>query len=117
MAIVKQIQSGKASGTVHIGPRALLGVQLRDTNVDPTSSSNGTGALIVAVTPKGPAASAGIKGNDVIISIAGKSVSSGNDVSQALAPYHPDDTVSVGWIDSSGKHRTGTVKLIEGPPA
>ena len=110
MSIVQQIRAGKSTGTVHVGPRALLGVQIRDTE-------DNSGALIAGVSSKGPAAAAGLKADDVIVSIAGQTVKSGNDLSRALSPYHPKDTVSVGWVDSSGNRKSAKVTLTEGPPA
>ena len=48
------------------------------------------GVAVTAVDPEGPAAEHGIKTGDVILDIAGKSVSNPEDVRQALASVHKD---------------------------
>ena len=34
----------------------------------------------------------------------------------ALVKFHPGESVSVGWVDSTGKRHDASVKLIIGPP-
>jgi hypothetical protein len=34
-----------------------------------------------------------------------------------LVKYHPGDSVSVSWIDTSGQSHTSTVTLANGPAA
>jgi S1-C subfamily serine protease len=110
LGVARQIESGKASGTVHVGTRGILGVSVQD-------AAGGRGALVVGVQSDSPAKSAGLGANDVIVSIDGKSVSSQTDLSNALNGYHARDKVSVGWIDSSGQRRNATIQLVSGPPA
>ena len=105
--IAHQIQSGQSSATVHIGARALLGVQVQQ----------GQGATVAAVQSGSPADSAGLAAGDVIVNLDGKSIASVSDLPTALDSHHPGDKVSIGWIDTNGQHHTATVQLIEGPPA
>ncbi|MEY2434514.1 MAG: hypothetical protein QOC92_4239, partial [Acidimicrobiaceae bacterium] len=104
--IARQIQAGQSSTKVHIGDRALLGVQVQQ----------GQQAVVVAVQPGSPADAAGMTAGDVIVSVAGAPISTSADLHGALAAYHPGDRVSIGWIDGSGQHHTATVQLIAGAP-
>jgi S1-C subfamily serine protease len=105
--IAHQIQAGQSSTNVHIGARALLGVQV----------AQGDGATVAAVQPGSPADGAGLTAGDVIVSVGNKTISSVDDLPTALDSYHPGDAVSIGWVDTNGQHHTATVKLIAGPPA
>lgn len=121
LTIAKQIEKGQASDTVHIGARAILGVQLASSasgngfGLGDGSSNNG--AVVGDVQSDGPAARAGITGGDTITKIDDTNVSSADELAQAMSPYRPGDKVSVTWTDSSGSSRTATVQLVEGPPA
>jgi S1-C subfamily serine protease len=105
--IARQIEAGQSSAKVHIGDRALLGVQVQP----------GQRAAVVAVQPGSPADSAGLAAGDVIVSVAGTTISSAADLHSALATYHPGDSVRIGWVDGNGQQRVATVQLIAGPPA
>jgi S1-C subfamily serine protease len=105
--IANQITSGQSSTKVHIGARALLGVQVQA----------GQGATVAGVQPGSPAESAGLVAGDVIVAVGNTTITSVSDVTAALNDHHPGDKVDIGWTDASGQHRTATVQLIEGPPA
>ncbi|MEY2425168.1 MAG: hypothetical protein QOI61_740, partial [Actinomycetota bacterium] len=105
--IARQITSGQSSATVHIGARALLGVQVQQ----------GQGATVAGVQPGSPAESAGLVAGDVIVAVGNTTITAVSDVTGALNSYHPGDKVDIGWIDAGGQHHTATVQLIEGPPA
>jgi serine protease Do len=59
------------------------------------SGAGDQGVAITAVDPNGPAAAQGIKTGDVILGIAGKTVSKPEDVRQELANVHKDGKRSV----------------------
>jgi S1-C subfamily serine protease len=105
--IAHQIQAGQGSAKVHIGDRALLGVQVQQ----------GQGATVAATQAGSPAASAGLVAGDVIDSVDSTTISTLSDLTAALDGHHPGDKVSLGWTDTSGQHHTATVQLIAGPPA
>ena len=105
--IVHQITSGQSSAKVHIGARALLGVQVQP----------GQGATVAGVQPGSPAESAGLTAGDVIVAVGDSTITSVADVTAALNSYHPGDKVDIGWTDATGQHHTATVQLVEGPPA
>jgi S1-C subfamily serine protease len=110
LAIADQIKSGQGSANIHIGPRALLGVEVSD------GGSSG-GAVVQQVEPGSPAASAGISQGDTIVSVSGASVSSASDLSNVLVGHKPGDAVTVKWVVSSGTTHSATVHLTAGPPA
>ena len=106
-AIAKQIESGQASTSVHIGATPFLGIQ--------TSGGSGNGAQVVGVVPGSPAESAGLSGGDVIQTINGDSVDSSTTLTGLLDQHHPGDRLTVGWIDSAGQTHTATVTPVAGP--
>jgi S1-C subfamily serine protease len=109
MAIARQIQTGTSSTAVHIGARAVLGVEI--------SSSGSAGATVVGVQTGSAAASAGIRNGDTITAVGGRAVASPDALRSALDTQAPGDRVTVTWTDSTGETHTQTVRLTAGPPA
>jgi S1-C subfamily serine protease len=110
IAIAKQIWSGHASASIHIGPTGFLGVQVE-------GAQTGSGAEIVEVEPNTPAFSAGLAEGDVITSLNGNSVASPEALTTLIQRYHPGDRVRLGWTDYSGVKHTATLQLGTGPAA
>ena len=73
-------------------------------------------ALVVPPQRALPAQEAGLAGGDVITSLGGTTITTPNDLTNAISQYHPGDKVSIGWTDSSGQTHTATVQLSSGPP-
>jgi len=176
LSIAKQIEAGNASGDVHIGATAFLGVEIGSSSsnagsgsgnsggsgntfdpfggsgnsfdpfggsgstfdpfgglgiaFDPSSGSSGStgsgstgsqgttsGVSISGALSGSPAANAGLGAGDTITAIGGRSVSSPEDISHVLVKYHPGDSISISWADSSGGSHTSTVTLASGPAA
>jgi S1-C subfamily serine protease len=119
LSIASQIESGRGSSTVHVGPTAYLGVLISTSNSStspyPGGDSNTSGALISGVVSGSPAATAGLSQGDVITSIDGHSVTSASDLTALLQQYKPGDSVQVGWTDSSAAAHTTTITLGSGP--
>lgn len=107
--VARQIQSGLASATVHIGATAFLGVDVQ-------TAASGTGAQIVQVVPGGPAAGAGLAQGDVITAVAGQSIGSPSDITNVMLTERPGQTLTVQYLDASGLRHTATVHLTSGPP-
>ena len=73
------------------GPRrAMLGVNLG------ASEPNGGGVRVVGVSPGGPAAEAGVKPDDVIVSVEAKPVTTGRELVRAMETVEPGDKVELG---------------------
>jgi S1-C subfamily serine protease len=62
-----------------------------------------------------PAGAAGMVGGDVIVSVNGHTVTSATSLHNAIANYHPGNTVSVTWVEPNGHKRTGSLTLAAGP--
>jgi S1-C subfamily serine protease len=115
-AIARQIVAGKASGSIHIGPSALLGVLIGP--ISGTGGGSGAGGVAVEETiPGAPAAGAGITQGDTITSLNGKAVNSPGALTALMLKHRPGDRVRLGWLDSAGNAHTSTLRLAAGPPA
>lgn len=135
LSVANQIESGKASSTVHIGVHGFLGIELQS---DATRGSAGggyggfggggygdqsgsgatsavSGATVSGVTDSGPAATAGLQAGDVITSVNGTKVTSASALTTAMAATKPAQTVTLGWTDSGGQAHTGPVTLGAAP--
>ncbi|MGO9854515.1 MAG: S1C family serine protease, partial [Acidimicrobiales bacterium] len=138
LSIARAIEAGAGSSTVHIGETAFLGVEITPsgTSSSGNSGSSGSGggfggflggnsgntgpsvsgASVAGVVTNGPAQEAGLAQGDVITSLGGRTITSSDDLTNAMGEYHPGDKVTVGWTDSSGQTHTATVQLSSGPP-
>jgi S1-C subfamily serine protease len=112
VSIARQIESGQASASVHIGTTAFLGVE-----VSPEGSASGDGAQILGVVAGDAAANAGITGGDVITSVGGTAVTSANGLRDALTTYKPGDHVTITWENQDGGTQSASVALSSGPAA
>jgi S1-C subfamily serine protease len=123
LTVVKQIESGKSSATVHIGATAFLGVQVESAASAggyggyPGDGYGGTsGALIAGVVSGGPAASAGLVPGDVITAVDGRTIASPSAISPIVLTLKPGAKVTVTYTDEGGASQTATVTLGSGPP-
>ena len=116
VSIAKQITSGQATASVHVGGTPFLGVQITDSGGLGFGSGNGaTGGFVAGVVSGSPASKAGLAAGDVITAIGAQSVGSTNDVLSALLAKKPGDSVSLTWVDQVGNRQTATVTLASGP--
>ncbi len=82
-----------------------------------------SGVLVSAVTPGGPASTAGLKPNDVIVSVDGQQIKDGNALVENISPRRPGSNVTVGYLRNGQKQtaqvaiadRTKTVAALNGP--
>jgi serine protease Do len=70
----------------------------------------GTGVLISSVTPGKAADKAGLRPNDVILSVDGKPVKSGDAMVENITPRRPGTTVTIGYL-RAGEKRTTTCTI------
>ena len=83
--------------------RPYLGVSTGDPRT-------GTGALVAGVAAGGPAADAGLRSGDRIVSIDGRTVAQSSDVSEIISPRRPGEEVEIG-IRRGGDERRLRVTL------
>jgi S1-C subfamily serine protease len=75
-----------------------------------------SGVLVKGVICAGPAARAGMTGGAVITAVNGQPVRSPDELSRVMARFRPGDTISVTWMNPSGKQTATRIRLTEGPP-
>jgi putative serine protease PepD len=92
-----------ASGSVAPAGRAFLGVVAATTALG--------GVVVERVIPGGPAAKAGIKPGEVLVSVAGQSITTTDVLSSVLATLRPGQTVPVQVLGPSGAVSTLQVTL------
>jgi putative serine protease PepD len=73
------------------------------------------GVLVAQVQPGGPAARAGVKAGDVIVSVAGQSTPTTDVVSSVLATLRPGETVPVQILTPAGQQSTVQITLGSQP--
>ncbi len=126
IAIGKQIHTGTASATVHIGATGILGIQVQDPTAHSAPRHRGgsghrygsgaSGALIAGVMPGSPAAQSGLSTGDVIVSVDAAAIDSPAALMTLLAGHHPGDTMRLAWVDVWGQPHAATLLLASGPP-
>jgi serine protease Do len=72
----------------------------------------GKGVVVQDVTPGGPAAQAGIKSGDSIVSVGGKAISNGDELVAEVSGHHPGDKVKIGYF-RDGKQGETTVAVAD----
>jgi S1-C subfamily serine protease len=115
---------GGGSGSSGTGGRCLnsndtLSVPAHIANVSSGALVSGVLCSVPGNGPGGqtasPAAAAGMTAGSVITSINGRAVSSPAALTQALAGYHPQNTISVTWATPKGQQHTASIRLAAGP--
>lgn len=86
-----------SSGTA---AHAWLGVQVK------TTSSGTRGAVVIATSPRSPAAAAGLYPGTVITNIDGRVITNAETLVAAIMSKAPGDIVATGYVDSAGTRRT-----------
>ena len=113
--VKKVVEDLKEFGEVQ---RALLGVSIGDVTADIAEQYNLDkieGVFVASVTDNGAAKEAGIKAEDVIISVEGTNVNSSAELQEAVSQYRPGDDVKiVVKRDNSKKQFTVTLRNKHG---
>ena len=97
--------------------RGWLGVKIQEVSPDIAESvgmSQSKGALVAEVTPNSPAAKAGLRQGDVILSYGGKPVDTLRDVTRRVAETKAGDTVNV-TVMRHGKETNVAVNIAPLP--
>lgn len=120
LSIARQITAGKSVGTVHVGPTAMLGVEVQSGGNNANSyyygQTGGSGALVAGVVSGGPAADAGLVPGVVITEVDGHQVTSADDLTDVMLGEQPGSTVTVLYVDNQGQQQSTQVRLASGPP-
>jgi serine protease Do len=85
--------------------RALIGVSIRDLEASEHPARNG-GALIAAVTPRSPAANAGMRRGDVVLKVDGVSVRSAAQLRNKIGLTPVGATVQLAYVRDGVMHET-----------
>lgn len=105
--VVAQLRN---SGSVS---RGWLGVKIQSIDEDTAASlglPDAKGALVNEVTANGPAAAAGLRNGDAILSINGERIADSRELARKVAGFAPDTTIDVRVL-RSGKEEAVKVKL------
>lgn len=99
--------------------RAWLGVSIASVDSSSDAAQLGLdpdvrGALILLLFPGNPAKEAGLQEGDVIVSLAGHTVASAQDLTEALSDLDPGDEVEIVVVNKDGT-RTVTLTLSPRP--
>jgi len=136
--IAHQVETGKPSASVDIGPAAATGLAL--TTVACADGFDGclplgfgesdeapigglgiyqapisTGAVVAGVDEGSPAAGSGLRVGDVITNFDGHVVTSPEQVTALVATLKVGDEVTVTWVGQNGTHQSGRFQLVQGP--
>jgi len=99
--------------------RGFIGVQIQPVTgevADAIGLKNAHGALVAAAEKDGPAAKAGIKRGDTILSVDGEQIKDARDLSRRIAKYAPGSKAKITvWRD--GKEREITFEVGRQPAA
>ncbi|MEO6956960.1 MAG: trypsin-like peptidase domain-containing protein [Antricoccus sp.] len=106
LRVADQIEQGRSSGPVRIGPPAFLGIEL--------ARSSGP-VTIAGVVAGDPAAAAGLTAGDTITALGNTAITSATDLTNALASYQPGQNINLAWTDSAGASQAATVTLAPSP--
>ncbi|MBV9514706.1 MAG: trypsin-like peptidase domain-containing protein [Mycobacteriaceae bacterium] len=110
LGVANQIQARAASGTVHIGPPAMLGI-----GVGVGQQRTSGGVVVRDVLPGTPAEQTGLHQGDVIISLDGVALTDATALTSVLDRHYPGDAVDLVWQDRTGQQRSAKVTLGTGP--
>ncbi len=101
-------------GPDHKVVRGSIGISFQPSITSAVAKMYGatSGVLISMVNPTGPAGKAGLKANDVIVSVDGTPIKTGNDLVDNISPRKPGSTVQIGYM-RNGQKMTTTVTIAD----
>ena len=111
-AIAKEIESGRASNGIHVGPTAFLGITFQ-----PASIYGGLtpGLTIDSVVTGSPAAKAGLRAGDLLTSLDGVQTATPAGFETKLLATRPGSQLQLGWSDLTGGSHNAAVTTSTGP--
>ena len=72
----------------------------------------GKGVVVQDVTPGGPAAQAGLRSGDAIVSVGGKAINTGDELVGEVSIHHPGDKLKIGYL-RNGKQADVTIAVAD----
>jgi serine protease Do len=101
-------------GPDHKVVRGSIGVQFQGELPGAVKREYGVnqGVIVSSVAPNGPAEAAGIKPEDIIVSIDGRNIKGGDDMVADIASRRPGTTIKLGYI-RDGKPGSATVGIAD----
>ncbi len=99
----------------HMVTRGSIGIQFQAAQSSAVSRMYGFangGVLISTVTPNGPAAKAGLRPQDVIVSVDGQPVKDGDSLISIVSAKQPGNVVHLGYL-RDGKHENADVSITD----
>lgn len=99
-------------GPNHKVTRGSIGIQFQPNLSSAVGRVYGfkSGVMISQIRPKGPADEAGLKANDIIVSVDGKAIKDGDELVTIIAEKKPGTTVKLGYV-RAGKTDTASVTI------
>ena len=99
-------------GPTHKVTRGSIGIQFQPNLSSAVGRVYGfkSGVMISQVRPKGPADEAGLKPNDIIVSVDGKVIKDGDELVNIIAEKRPGTSVKLGYV-RNGKTDYATVTI------
>jgi S1-C subfamily serine protease len=117
IAVAKAIENGNATAAIHIGPTAILGIEVDNASTTepgaPTSTT--AGVTVATVMANTPAANAGLVAGDVITSFDGHTVTTPAQLSALEYTLKPGDTADITYVNASGERESLSFALTTGP--
>jgi serine protease Do len=104
----------KEKGSVTRGSMGAEVQSLTPEIADSLGAGNLHGAIVASVQQNGPAAKAGIKSGDVITSVAGEPIKSGNELTKKIHALAPGTSVALATV-RQGKQGSANVTLSQLP--
>lgn len=117
LAVVRTIESGTSTSTVHVGATPILGIEI-NSSVSNVGSLNGTtvsGVQIAGLAAGTPAASSGLVAGDVITAINGHAVASAGELSATVQKLAVGASVKVSYTTLAGASSSLNITLVAGP--
>jgi putative serine protease PepD len=111
--LIDELRQGRGEVTPDT---AFLGVSSQSVSaltpdvLDEYGISASRGAMITEVSPDSPAADAGLEVGDVVVSLDGQSVSTADQLVDAIRSHEPGDEVTIEY-ERDGRKREATVQL------
>jgi S1-C subfamily serine protease len=117
LAVAKSIENGSATAAIHIGPTAILGIEVDGANTTEPGApaSTTTGVTVATVMANTPAANAGLVAGDVITSFDGHTITTPAQLSALEYSLKPGDTANISYVNASGAQESLSFALTTGP--